>query len=636
MTCSFFRAVSLSLLFLLACASPAEQSEHDANVVRVGTLEASLELGSGSVHDVVAFRLDITASDSCDEDVVDSRVVALAPSSLPGYVRPEGAGSDHPLGSRFLVLAAGSYTVCVTPLDEDGEPSEYCTADHASVQVEAEETSQVFLLSNCDTEGLAGASIAAALNTRPVIVGVSAEDERFVNICNSTTIVADTDDADGDELTFEWTVESTPKGATAVLDADAEEAVFRGSVEGKYVIRVSVSDPFGARASLSLPLFVSGTCDEAGVTCSAGSEPADDGTCRLCAVGTYSEEGTACRPCLPGTAVPVRGAASCLVCPAGSFASERGAGECELCPPGAASEAGSDICTECGAGRFAHGLGSAACLDCPAGATSEAGASECTACASGSFNDSAASDVCSRCPGGTYQPHEGGTSCQPCPFGTISSEGATECSCPAEDCGVTYQWRVSLWGACSEDCGGGEQIRLVECVSSRGIVAPNSHCADQARPAAVGACNMQTCETHAWIAGDWIECSAACGGGESVRDVKCVSSKGVVAVAALCADVMPEVQRACGETPCYKWRPASWSECRPSVGGDGTGVESPSDGGPTGGGGTPSQVDAGASFGGPSGEQERAVNCIEIQTGLLADDFLCGLPQPPNIQGCEL
>lgn len=68
-------------------------------------------------------------------------------------------------------------------------------------------------------------------------------------------------------------------------------------------------------------------------------------------------------------------------------------------------------------------------------------------------------------------------------------------------------WSVGEWGGCSRGCGGGEQIRQVQCVQRisqvNADVLSDSQCSQPA-PARRQACNTQSCPP-VWTAGPWLQ-----------------------------------------------------------------------------------------------------------------------------------
>lgn len=83
-----------------------------------------------------------------------------------------------------------------------------------------------------------------------------------------------------------------------------------------------------------------------------------------------------------------------------------------------------------------------------------------------------------------------------------------------------YFWTTSAWGACSDTCGSGTQIRAITCQDSSSNTVPNSNCTPPA-PASSQACtDCSTC-VYAWSASGFGACSNDCGTGTQTQTVTC-------------------------------------------------------------------------------------------------------------------
>uniref|UniRef100_A0A3Q3VIU2 BPTI/Kunitz inhibitor domain-containing protein n=1 Tax=Mola mola TaxID=94237 RepID=A0A3Q3VIU2_MOLML len=105
-----------------------------------------------------------------------------------------------------------------------------------------------------------------------------------------------------------------------------------------------------------------------------------------------------------------------------------------------------------------------------------------------------------------------------------------------------------VWNACSVTCGGGSQVRRVECVSHDAAgphVVEDAICAAYAEaPPSLQTCNMHKCAEYR--AAGWSECSVTCGSGDQTREVTCVGSGGVKLEETFCSSLL----RPIGIRPC--------------------------------------------------------------------------------------
>uniref|UniRef100_I3IV34 Papilin, proteoglycan like sulfated glycoprotein n=1 Tax=Oreochromis niloticus TaxID=8128 RepID=I3IV34_ORENI len=134
-----------------------------------------------------------------------------------------------------------------------------------------------------------------------------------------------------------------------------------------------------------------------------------------------------------------------------------------------------------------------------------------------------------------------------------------------------YYWSYGSWSACSKECGSGYQSRLVFC-SIDNEAYPDYLCASLPRPQSNRTCNPQPCpQIRSWQTGEWNACSVTCGGGSQVRSVQCVSNDvsgpRVVedAVCAAYADAPPSLQ-TCNMQKCAEYHVTGWSACSVTCG----------------------------------------------------------------------
>ncbi|KAM8916120.1 papilin isoform 2-T3 [Spinachia spinachia] len=117
-----------------------------------------------------------------------------------------------------------------------------------------------------------------------------------------------------------------------------------------------------------------------------------------------------------------------------------------------------------------------------------------------------------------------------------------------------FSWKTGEWNTCSVTCGGGSQVRGVQCVSRDAAgprVVEDAVCAAYSQaPATLQTCNMQKCAEYQ-VTG-WSACSVTCGSGEQTREVTCVGSGGgmLLEEASCGALPRPAAARPCGTPSC--------------------------------------------------------------------------------------
>ena len=153
----------------------------------------------------------------------------------------------------------------------------------------------------------------------------------------------------------------------------------------------------------------------------------------------------------------------------------------------------------------------------------------------------------------------------------------------ANDCTEKdYYWIYSDWSECSVECGGGTQIRVIQCFSRlEDKVVNNSYCEDRSLKKEVveHLCNTQACDSpepsYYWDYSDWGACSKDCGGGIKTRAVDCFSEDGSLVADSFCeasGEEKPDTQILCNTQDCdsvddYYWFYSNWSECSAECGG---------------------------------------------------------------------
>lgn len=253
-------------LFLVAplyagCSDAAGGSDADGET---GTLQAALG-GSGAaqqndlrskhdvakIHYVVVFR-----GQACTDKPLAEMTVDLEDLSLPTSLLPEG-GANHPFGDALIVLAAGQYTVCATPLTRSGAPSAECAPTSGLAFIAPAATTEITLISQCKGADSGAVDGITVLNSPPVIDNLIINPSKFITACETAQLTVEAHDPDGDSLTYLWQLLGTNLfGTRQMLN-------FTSNFIGTSQLRITVSDPFGAKTSLTFPMHVT-PCPEGG------------------------------------------------------------------------------------------------------------------------------------------------------------------------------------------------------------------------------------------------------------------------------------------------------------------------------------------------------------------------------------
>lgn len=126
-------------------------------------------------------------------------------------------------------------------------------------------------------------------------------------------------------------------------------------------------------------------------------------------------------------------------------------------------------------------------------------------------------------------------------------------ACNEQEC-CESDWFIGEYGECSAECGGGEQVRVVECRDCEGNVLPDGDCAGE-KPTTSAACNESACCENDWFVGEYGDCSVDCGEGEQTRVVECRDCEGNVLADGECSGEKPATTTSCNGSACCE---ASW------------------------------------------------------------------------------
>ncbi|XP_075304195.1 papilin isoform X1 [Odontesthes bonariensis] len=171
-----------------------------------------------------------------------------------------------------------------------------------------------------------------------------------------------------------------------------------------------------------------------------------------------------------------------------------------------------------------------------------------------------------------------------------------------------FSWKTGEWNTCSVSCGGGSQVRSVQCVShdaSGSRVVEDALCATYAQaPPTLQTCNMHKCVEYR-VTG-WSACSVTCGSGEQTREVTCVGSGGMMLEESSCSTLQrPSAVQPCEMPACQKqirWHVGEWGLCSKSC---------------------------------ASGSRERQVICSDQERNLYPVDQCNSHRKPPRVERCN-
>ncbi|XP_032885767.1 A disintegrin and metalloproteinase with thrombospondin motifs 6 [Amblyraja radiata] len=128
----------------------------------------------------------------------------------------------------------------------------------------------------------------------------------------------------------------------------------------------------------------------------------------------------------------------------------------------------------------------------------------------------------------------------------IEKEPCNNQSCPP-------QWVALDWSECTPKCGPGFKHRIVLCKSSDlSKTFPPFHCSNENKPPARIRCSLGRCPPPRWVMGEWGLCSAQCGLGQQMRTVQCLSYTGQPSTEcpeALRPPSMQQCESKCDATP---------------------------------------------------------------------------------------
>ncbi|XP_061658085.1 A disintegrin and metalloproteinase with thrombospondin motifs 6 isoform X4 [Syngnathoides biaculeatus] len=136
----------------------------------------------------------------------------------------------------------------------------------------------------------------------------------------------------------------------------------------------------------------------------------------------------------------------------------------------------------------------------------------------------------------------------------IEQEACNNQSCPPK-------WVTLDWSECTPKCGPGFKHRIALCKSSDLTKTfPPAYCPSHNKPPVRIRCSLGRCPPPRWIPGEWGQCSAQCGLGQQMRTVQCLSYTGQPS--SECAETLrPAAMQQC-ESKCDATPVSNADECK--------------------------------------------------------------------------
>nr|XP_057920932.1 A disintegrin and metalloproteinase with thrombospondin motifs 6 isoform X2 [Doryrhamphus excisus] len=136
----------------------------------------------------------------------------------------------------------------------------------------------------------------------------------------------------------------------------------------------------------------------------------------------------------------------------------------------------------------------------------------------------------------------------------VEQEACNNQSCPPK-------WITLDWSECTPKCGPGFKHRIALCKSSDLTKTfPPAHCPSHNKPPVRIRCSLGRCPPPRWMAGEWGQCSAQCGLGQQMRTVQCLSYTGQPSNE--CAETLrPAAMQQC-ESKCDATPVSNGDECK--------------------------------------------------------------------------
>ena len=208
----FYGCLSVfAMASLLGCAGEGdlEPATGGPEVVQQG-LRMVMEIGATTGVEGMQFEI---VPVSCDDGapLPGGEVIAvdqpLSELLLPGGVpeiegNPLAGDATHAFADYFTMLAVGCYDVTTIPVTVDGV---ICHPAYAAGLVVLEgQTTEVFLLNQCEGHDAGAIDVLGAANHPPVLLEVAYATSKFELVCSGQIVCATAQDPENDPIEFVW------------------------------------------------------------------------------------------------------------------------------------------------------------------------------------------------------------------------------------------------------------------------------------------------------------------------------------------------------------------------------------------------------------------------------------------------
>jgi hypothetical protein len=166
----------------------------------LGELSFYLETGDDGV---TGFCFEVAVEVEGEKEVIADSCEDLKDMYFPSRLLPD-AGDMHRFADAYFVLEPGTYWARAIPMAGD-EASEIChPSEWTMATVEAERTTEIFLISQCECPDNGGLDIVVVLNHCPIIVELTFDPNKFIGVCDQLMVEVVAEDPDGDPITYSF------------------------------------------------------------------------------------------------------------------------------------------------------------------------------------------------------------------------------------------------------------------------------------------------------------------------------------------------------------------------------------------------------------------------------------------------